>query len=100
MNSRPSEDDLIPLRERIDRIDRAVLRLLNERSDSANTIGHIKKLLGLPVYLPSREKEVLQNVTRANEGPLDNNAVRRIFERIIDETRALERQRYQDDEPL
>ncbi len=92
----PTEGDLQPLRARIDEIDRKLLLLLNERSQCANTIGHIKKQLELPVYVPNREQDVLNNVTSANEGPLDSSAVRRVFERIIDETRALERQKYQD----
>lgn len=49
--------------------------------------------------MPEREEEVLRNVLTANEGPLSNDAVRRLFERIIDETRSLERQKYQDPTP-
>lgn len=94
----PSVDDLEPWRARIDALDRAIVRLLNERSRCANAIGHIKKQLGLPVYVPSRETEVLLNVASSSEGPLPDVAVRRIFERIIDETRSLERHKYQDEE--
>ncbi|WP_456425335.1 chorismate mutase [Rhodocaloribacter sp.] len=93
----PTADDLGPWRERIDALDRAILHLLNERSRCANVIGHIKKQLGMPVYVPSREEEVLDNVFTANPGPLPSEAVRRLFERIIDETRALERRKYQDE---
>ena len=82
-------------RERIDRIDRIVLELLNERSRSANEIGHVKQQLGLPIYVPEREHQVLDGVLKHNPGPLDDAAVRRLFERIIDETRSLERRRYQ-----
>lgn len=82
-------------RERIDLIDRIILALLNERSLSANAIGHVKQQLGLPIYVPEREKNVLANVLAQNPGPLDDEAVRRLFERIIDETRSLERRRYQ-----
>ncbi len=92
----PTQEDLLPLRARIDAIDRKVLLLLSERAKCANVIGLIKKQLGMPVYLPMREQEVIHNVTNANSGPLDNSAVRRLFERIIDETRALERKKYQD----
>ena len=95
-----SSDDLRPWRDRIDAIDRAIVHLLNERSRSANIIGHIKKQLDMSVYVPSREKEVIANTTDANGGPLPDAAVRRIFERMIDETRALERQKYQDEEDL
>jgi chorismate mutase len=82
-------------RDRIDLIDHIILALLNERSLSANAIGHVKQQLGLPIYVPEREKSVLANVLARNPGPLDDEAVRRLFERIIDETRSLERRRYQ-----
>lgn len=84
-----------PWRQRIDEIDRTVLRLLNERAQCANVIGSIKKKLGMPVYVPSREEDVLRNVCESNEGPLTEEAVRRLFERVIDETRSLERRMYQ-----
>lgn len=84
-----------PWRKRIDEIDRAVLKLLNERAICANAIGGIKKKLGMPVYVPTREEEVLRNVCAVNEGPLPSEAVRRLFERVIDETRSLERRNYQ-----
>ena len=94
----PSEDDLRPWRDRIDAIDRALVELLNERSRCANVIGHIKKGLDLPVYAPRREEEVLNNVMDANRGPLPDISIRRIIERIIDETRNLEREKYQDED--
>lgn len=93
----PEESDLRPWRNRIDQIDRVILQLMNERSRCANAIGHIKKQLGLPVYVPRREEEVINNVISSNEGPLPHEAVRRIFERVIDETRSLERHKYQDE---
>ncbi len=57
-------------RERIDRIDRIVLELLNERSRSANAIGHVKQQLGLPIYVPEREHQVLDGMLQHNQGPL------------------------------
>ena len=90
-----TEEDLGPLRARIDEIDLTLVRLFSERSQAANQIGRIKKQIGQPIYVPSREKEVLDQVIAANPGPLSTDAIRRIFERIIDETRALERQKYQ-----
>lgn len=94
----PCEDDMAPWRERIDILDRAMLQLMNERVKCANVIGAIKKKLGMPVYAPSREEEVLRNVIAGNVGPLSDAAVRRLFERVIDETRSLERHKYQEDE--
>ena len=83
-------------RDRIDVLDRVILALMNERVRCANKIGSIKKKLGLPIYVPSREEEVLQHVLEANSGPLTDLAVVRLFERIIDETRSIERQAFQN----
>lgn len=94
----PTPKDMEPLRDRIDALDRAILLMLNERAVYANVIGRMKKKIGLPVYVPSREEEVLRNVTEFNRGPLPDTAVRRLFERVIDETRSLERHVYQDEE--
>lgn len=78
-------------RDEIDRIDEELVRLLNARSNAAIEIGRIKREIGQPVYSPSREKEVLEHVTRINCGPLDEEGMRRLFERIIDESRRIER---------
>lgn len=78
-------------RGRIDAIDRKLVELLNERARCAMEIGHLKRSQGLPVYQPDREREILTNVESANRGPLEDTAVRRLFERVIDEARSLER---------
>jgi len=85
----PPEVD--PWRERIDAIDDKILELLNTRSSCAVEIGRIKRRVGLPIYSPSRERSILRRLTLDNPGPLDALAVRRVFERIIDESRRLER---------
>ncbi len=79
------------LRARIDELDVQLVRLLNERAQHAIEIGRIKDRLGLDAYSPAREKQVMQNVTRDNPGPLSDAAVRRLFERIVDESRTIER---------
>ncbi len=78
-------------RKRIDEIDQQLVKLLNERSRCAVEIGHIKKKRKMPAWQPEREAEILRNVVKANSGPLDDAAIRRLFERIVDEARALER---------
>ena len=78
-------------RRRIDAIDDQLVRLLNSRSHCVVEIGRIKRALGLPLYSPEREGALLERVLRENPGPLDGAAVRRLFERIIDESRRLER---------
>ena len=78
-------------RRRIDAIDQKLVELLNERAQCAIVIGHLKRSEGLPVYQPDREREILAKVESANRGPLEDTAVRRLFERVIDEARSLER---------
>jgi chorismate mutase len=84
-------NDIEGLRQRIDEIDQQILKLLNERSRCAVEIGHIKKVLKQPAWQPDREMQILRNVVKSNLGPLDDGAIRRLFERIIDEARSLER---------
>ena len=84
-------NDMAGWRKRIDEIDLQLVKLLNERSQCAVEIGHLKKGLDLPAWQPQREAEILRNVVKANAGPLDDAAIRRLFERIIDEARSLER---------
>jgi chorismate mutase len=80
------------LRDDIDRVDEVIVRLLNERARVAVEIGRLKKSLGTPIYQPDREKQVLAHVRGvASEGPLGPDAIARLFERIIDEARRLER---------
>ena len=77
-------------RRRIDEIDRKLVELLNERSQCVVEIGKLKKNDGTPLHQPDREREVLAGVERANRGPLSAAAIRRLFERILDEARSVE----------
>jgi chorismate mutase len=78
-------------RRRIDQIDTQLMKLLNSRSACAVEIGRVKRRLGLSAYSPEREAWILERVMRESPGPLQPEAVRRVFERIIDESRRLER---------
>jgi len=84
---------LMECRERIDVLDRQILELLNARTRIVEQIGRIKQDLDLPIYEPRREDEVFANVTEHNHGPLTGEGVRRVFERIIDEMRNVQRLR-------
>lgn len=79
------------LRRRIDAIDEQLVRLLSARAACALEVGREKKAAGLEIYQPSREADVLNHVQAVNPGPLDDGAIRRLFERVIDEARRLER---------
>ena len=85
-------DAIEALRRRIDELDRQLVLLLNERTRCAMAIGQLKRQVGLPVYQPEREHQVLANAEAVNQGPLSNRALRRLFERILDEARSVERQ--------
>ncbi len=78
-------------RDRIDEIDRRILDLINQRTRIVELIGQTKQGLKMPIYEPKREDEVFRNVTANNRGPLTAEAAQRIFERIIDEMRTVQK---------
>jgi chorismate mutase-like protein len=84
---------LATYRDQIDSIDRELLDLLNRRTRVVEEIGQVKEAVQLPVYEPKREQDVFRNVVEHNQGPLAPDALKRIFERIIDEMRSLQRMR-------
>jgi chorismate mutase len=92
MDRLDAEAELVRLRDAIDRVDAVLVKLLNQRAKYAVEIGEIKGHLALPIYAPEREKAVLAHVESASEGPLAGTSVRRLFERIIDESRRVERE--------
>jgi len=83
--------DIADWRNKIDDIDSHLVRLFSERSQCAIEIGKIKRSLNLPVYDPSREEEIIARIVASNPGPLDADALKRLFERILDESRRIER---------
>lgn len=85
-----SPDDLVRCRETIDKLDLRLLEILNERTVVVEEIGRIKQSLKMAVYEPKREDQVFANVLGNNSGPLPPEAVKRIFERIIDEMRTVQ----------
>jgi chorismate mutase len=82
------------LRAEIDQIDEVLVRLLDRRARCAYAIGRVKHAEGRPVYEPAREASVLAHVRAVNAtlgGPLDEEAIVRLFERVIDEARRIQR---------
>lgn len=80
-------------RIRIDDVDRRIVELLNDRTRVVEEIGRVKREAQLPIYEPKREEQVYDNIVQSNHGPLDGGALRRIFERVIDEMRQIQRLR-------
>ena len=87
------EAQLADCRERIDELDRRLVALLNERAAIVETIGQVKKQAQLPVYEPQRENAVYTNITAVNSGALPDDAVKRIYERIMDEMRKIQKEK-------
>ena len=83
--------DINEIRKRIDLLDDVLLRIFSERARLALEIGHAKKELNLPVFDPAREKRIFHRMKEDNPGPLDDEAIVRMFERVVDESRRLER---------
>ena len=93
MTNEEAQISLDELRAAIDEVDLRILSLFNERALVVSQIGDIKKQMTMPIYEPKREEMVFRNVLGGNQGPLSEGAVRRLFERIIDEMRTLQRER-------
>ena len=93
MTEDEARQQLEEFRVRIDDVDRRIVELLNERTRVVEEIGRVKREAHLPIYEPKREDQVFANVTSCNGGPITPEAVRRIFERIIDEMRSIQKQR-------
>lgn len=93
MTNEEAMTQLAAHRREIDVIDLELLELLNRRTRVVESIGQIKQEIHAPVYEPRREEDVLRNVIDNNRGPLSHDALKRIFERIIDEMRSLQKMR-------
>ena len=82
------------LRRDIDRVDEVLVRLLNERARCVCEIGRLKKEQGASIYEPQREAAVMAHIKEVNAmlgGPLDEGAIVRLYERIMDEARRIQR---------
>ncbi len=96
MNQDEARGKLAEYRVLIDEVDREIVSLLNKRTRVVHEIGRVKREAQLPVYEPKREDQVFANIMTSNQGPISQEAVRRIFERIIDEMRTIQKVRMVD----
>ncbi len=84
--------DIEDWRKNIDELDRKLVSLLSERAKAAIAIGKLKRDTSMPIYEPDRERIVFDNVQGANEGPLPGRDLVRIYERIIDVMRNIQKE--------
>jgi chorismate mutase len=78
------------LRRKIDELDARLVELLNERARLAQEVGRRKRETRLPVYEPERERMILENVRRHNRGPLTEQELEQVYERVVDVMRAIQ----------
>ena len=78
------------LREKIDQVDEKIIEFLSQRACLAQKIGQTKNLGNEEIYVPSREKEILQRVSRLNRGPLPEQAIRSVYREVLSASRSLE----------
>ena len=84
--------DIEDWRKKIDELDRKLVQLLSERARAAVEIGRLKRDTSLPIYEPDRERIVFENVQKANPGPLPGRDLVRIYERVIDVMRNIQKE--------
>lgn len=84
--------DIEDWRKRIDDLDQQLVTLLSERARAAVEIGKLKRDTSMPIYEPDRERVVFENVQQANPGPLQGRDLVRIYERIIDVMRNIQKE--------
>ena len=84
--------DIADWRKKIDELDRQLVELLSDRARAAVAIGRLKRDTNLPIYEPQRERAVFENVQEVNRGPLPGKDLVRIFERIIDVMRNIQKE--------
>src|SRR5579863_2882836 len=84
--------DIEDWRKKIDELDRQLVALISERAKAAIAIGKLKRDTALPIYEPDRERVVFENVQAANRGPLAGKDLVRIYERIIDVMRNIQKE--------
>jgi chorismate mutase len=84
--------DIEDWRRKIDDLDRKLVALLSERARAAVAIGKLKRNTSIPIYEPDRERIVFANVQENNPGPLPGRDLVRIYERIIDVMRNIQKE--------
>jgi len=86
-----SPEELGPLRERIDELDRQIVDLLNQRAQVVVEIGKTKQAKGAPIYAPDREQAVLRRIGELNKGPLPQRTLQAIYRELMSGSFALEK---------
>jgi chorismate mutase len=92
--------DIADWRRKIDELDRKLVELLSERAQAAHEIGKLKKNADLPIYEPDRERNVFEHVQKLNKGPLPDRELLRIYERVMDVMRQIQKEEIAPEMPV
>lgn len=84
---------ILNLRRRIDRLDRELVHLLGRRAQCSLEVGRLKRAAGLPLFSHARERQIAENVHRANRGPLPDRILVELYESLLRLTRRAVRNR-------
>ncbi|MBQ9772085.1 MAG: prephenate dehydratase [Lentisphaeria bacterium] len=84
--------DLKEMRDKIDAIDRQIVSLLNARYEVVREVGKWKLERGLPIYVPEREKALLEKLDSLNQGPMLKSTLHSIYREIMSGAYPLEQQ--------
>ncbi len=77
------QEVLADIREKIDTVDRKLVKLLNERAQLVVEVGRLKRGANIPIYAPHREAAVLKKVTGISEGPLPSRTIEAVYRELM-----------------
>jgi chorismate mutase/prephenate dehydratase len=78
-------------RRAIDKLDAQIVRLLNDRTKHVLAIGDMKLKAGEEIYVPHRERAVLDRICHLNQGPMTNDQLRAVYREVMSSALALEK---------
>jgi len=87
--SRPAS--LPALQAQVERLDRQLVKLINERADLTLRIGKLRQESQQPDFVMAQEDDELARAVQLNRGPLEDRCVRSVFCELISGSRSLVR---------
>ncbi|MFM1831205.1 MAG: hypothetical protein RLZZ558_1545 [Planctomycetota bacterium] len=90
MSPEQGDQDLSALRARIDDLDARILSMLRDRARVVVEVGKAKRQTGTPIYMPHREKEVLDRVLAMDHAPLSDRTIEAIWREMMSGSFGLE----------
>ena len=78
-------------RNKIDRLDKQILELLNQRAEIAKNVAKYKQSsTNKTIFRPERESQIIHKLRQLNDGPLTSKHVTTIYREIISSCLSLE----------